>query len=309
MVRRNISSSSKIQRPAEKPLEPETLRTLKQAQEAVEAGEFLPKYTVHSEQVILSSEGVELSSARYEISSQIQCSNIVGTPSAADGKLFPTFSRGLDSDRAPFSNPFGVTQSFAVLPSLDQGFPPVIARDTEMTPVSTSTMQDLCRPGDRFQNANSMNHERGISRDEKHSTDTKMNGSPTRSLKSSSSTESFKSAMSLQEEDLNLARKVKAVQSVMHAFRTALEILSNLVDRRIHDKHGELYLAAKKLEDSLDNGSKAIDRKHISNFKQHGQSYIQLFTEPRKLQLPWENFQNPNARQALKNYKASVPIS
>jgi hypothetical protein len=286
MVRRNISSSSKIQRPAEKPLEPETLRTLKQAQEAVEAGAFLPKYTVHSEQVVLSSEGVELSSTRYEISSEIQCSNIVGTPSAADGKPFPTLSRGFDFDRTPFSNPFGVTQSFALLPSPDQGFPPVLARDTERTPVSTSTM---CRQEDRFQNADSMNHERGISRDERHSTDAKMNDSPTRSLKSSSSTESFKSAMSIQEEDLNLARKVKAVQSVMHAFRTALEILNNVVDRRIHDKHSELYLAAKKLEDSLDNGSKAIDRKHILHFKQHGQSYLQLFTEPRKLRPPWKN--------------------
>jgi len=281
MVLRNISSSSKIQRPAEKPLEPETLQTLKQAQEAVEAGGFLPKYTVHSEQFVLSSEGVELSSTRCEISSQIQCSNIVGTSSAADGKPFPTLSRGLDSDNTPFSNPFNVTQSFVVLPSLDQGFPPVIARDTEVTSVSTSTMRDLGRPGDRFQNAGGMNHGRGILKEWKHSTDTKMNSSPTWSLKSSSSTESFKSAMSLQEEDLNLARKVKAVQSVMHAFRTALEILNNLVDRRIHDKHGELYLAAKNLEDSLDNGSKAIDRKHISHFKQHGQSYIKLFTEPR----------------------------
>jgi len=295
MVCRNISSSSKIQRPAEKPLEPETLRTLKQAQEAVEAGGFLPKYTVHLEQVVLSSEGVGLSSTRYEISSQTQCSNIVGTPSAADGQPFPTLSRALDSDRTPFSNPFSVAQSFAVLPSLNQGFPPVIARDTEMTPVSTSTMQDLCRPGDRFPSGGSMDYERGISRDEKHSRDIEMNGLPTSSLKSSSSTESFKSAMSLQEEDLKLARKVKAVQSVMHAFRTALDILNNLVDRRIHDKRGKLYLAAKKLEDSLDNGSKAIDRTHISHFKQHGQSYIRLFTEPRKLHLLWENLQNSNA--------------
>jgi hypothetical protein len=270
-------------------LEPETLRTLKQAQEAVEAGGFLPKYTVHSEQVVLSSEGVELASTRYEISSEIQWSSIVSTSSAAYGKPFPTLSRGLDPDNTPFSNPFNVTQDFAVLPSLDQGFPPVIARDTKMTPASTSTMQDLCHPGDRFQNASGMSHERGILKEGKHSTDTKMNGSPTKSLKSTSSTESFKSAMSLQEEDLNLARKVKAVQSVMHAFRTALEILDNLVDRRIHDKHGELYLAAKKLEDSLDNGGKAIDRKHISHFKQHGQSYIQLFTEPRKLHPPWKN--------------------
>jgi hypothetical protein len=296
MVRRNISSSSKIQRPAEKPLEPETLRTLKQAQEAVEAGGLLPKYTLHSEQVVLSSGGVELSSTRYEISSQIQCSNIVGTSSTTDEKPFPTLSRGLDSERSPFSNPFGVTQSFAVLPSLNQRFPPVIARDTEMTPVSTSTIQDPYLPRDRFQNTDGTYHERKILKEGKHSTNTKMNGSPTRSLKSSSSAESFKSAMSLQEEDLNLARKVKAVQSVMHAFRTALEILNNLVDRRIHDRNGELYLAAKKLEDSLNNGSKAIDSRHISYFKQHGQSYIQLFTEPRKLHPPLNNLQNANAR-------------
>jgi hypothetical protein len=286
MVRRNISSSSKIQRPAEKPLEPETLQTLKQAQEAVEVGGFLPKYTVRSEQVVRCSEkGLELYSSRYEQSTQVQCLKMIPTSSTLDEKATPTLSRGLDSNGTPFSSPFSVMQSFVVLPSQPHGFPPVTTRDAEMTPVSTSTTQNLYRPQNKIQDTGSLNHEQDMRNDGLNLTDSKRNCSP-RSLKSSSSNESFKSAISLQEEDLNLARKVKAVQSVMHAFRTALEILNNLVDRRIHDKHGELYLAAKELEDSLDKGSKDIDRTHMSYFKLHGHSYIQLFTKQRKPRNP-----------------------
>jgi len=46
---RNISSPSKIQRVPEKPLQPETIKGLELAVEAVEAGGFLPKYVAETE--------------------------------------------------------------------------------------------------------------------------------------------------------------------------------------------------------------------------------------------------------------------
>lgn len=98
-----------------------------------------------------------------------------------------------------------------------------------------------------------------------------------RSIRSSSSTESFKSAISLQEADLEVARQVKSVQALMHAFRTALQILENIIERRMPNKDGETYIAAKGLQHSLLRRSGEISDKHMTNFKQHGQSYIELF--------------------------------
>lgn len=98
-----------------------------------------------------------------------------------------------------------------------------------------------------------------------------------RSLKSSSSTESFKSAFSILENDFDVAQKVKAVQSVMHAFETAIQILDNLIERRIPKTKASLLKAAEGLGISLNNGKRDINRLHIQHFKRHGDSYIQSF--------------------------------
>jgi hypothetical protein len=68
----------------------------------------------------------------------------------------------------------------------------------------------------------------------------------------------------------------------MHAFRTALQILRDLIERRIPHKDGEVYFAARDLEASLHEGSEAINDKHIGKFKEHGQSYLKSFTINRK---------------------------
>jgi hypothetical protein len=106
-----------------------------------------------------------------------------------------------------------------------------------------------------------------------------------RSIKSSSSTESFKSAISLQEVDLDIARQVKAVQALMHAFRTALQILYNLIESRMPDKSGEVYIAAKELQDSLYDRSKEINDKHLAKSKEYGQIYLGRFTTEGKASL------------------------
>ena len=105
---------------------------------------------------------------------------------------------------------------------------------------------------------------------------------PISNLNPTSSSAKFQSALSLQDEDITLALKVKAVQSVMHAFRTALEILNKLVERRMQDKDGEVYLAAQALKACLDEGSEDISDRHISHFRVHGIRYLEMFTERRK---------------------------
>ena len=99
-----------------------------------------------------------------------------------------------------------------------------------------------------------------------------------RSIKSSSSTESFKSAVSLQEVGLEVARQVKAIQSLMHAFRTAFQVLHSLIEKRMPSKFGQVYLSAKGLQDSLRARSKEINDKHIEKFREHGIPYIKKFT-------------------------------
>ncbi len=103
------------------------------------------------------------------------------------------------------------------------------------------------------------------------------------SLKSSSSTESFKSAKSVQEEDVGAAQNVKSIQSILHAFRTALQVLQTLIENRIREKEGQLFLAAKGLEGLLSEASEEIDQKHDILFRKFGQPYIRTFTGTRKL--------------------------
>lgn len=99
-----------------------------------------------------------------------------------------------------------------------------------------------------------------------------------RSIESSSSTESFKSAISLQELDLEMARQVKVIQSLMHAFRTALQVLHSLIEKRMPSPIGQAYISAKGLQDSLRARSNETNEKHIEKFKEHGILYIDKFT-------------------------------
>ena len=79
------------------------------------------------------------------------------------------------------------------------------------------------------------------------------------SLRSASSFESFKSAMSNPESNIEL---VAEVRDVMHAFRSALEILRNIIRKRIRDDKDKLRLPAQDLETSLAQGEIVIDQVH-----------------------------------------------
>jgi hypothetical protein len=228
-------------------LQPETIESLKAAQKAVEEGGFLPRYSLQPEQTLLSSEdSMEICANEREKSQYPQHQKLFTSACS-----HPT-TRDIHSNFQVSSSAFHINQSFMMMPPKEN-----------LVSFLTKT-QDV---------PSSMSRNRTSDTEEK-------------SLKSSSSMESFKSAISLQEADLDLARQVKAIQTVLHAFRTALQILQNLIEKRIPDRDGEVYFAAKDLEGSLQEGSKAIHDKHIGKFKEHGQSYLESFTPFRKLLFP-----------------------
>jgi len=106
------------------------------------------------------------------------------------------------------------------------------------------------------------------------------------SLKSSISIDSFKSAVSVQEASTNpgsdVTHGIHAIQSVMHAFRTALETLQKLIDRRIPRTNLNLYSAAGSLSSSLSCSKNRIRELHSSKVQEHEDEYLDAFNEPSK---------------------------
>jgi hypothetical protein len=97
---------------------------------------------------------------------------------------------------------------------------------------------------------------------------------PPRSLKSSSSSDSFKSAISEQEPDFEIIREV---EGVLHAFRTALEVLEKVM-KRIDEEDKALRIEAEMLNYSLTRGLD-IDQAPGSHQKKHGKAYLRAFRD------------------------------
>ena len=104
-------------------------------------------------------------------------------------------------------------------------------------------------------------------------------------LKTASSFESFKSALSSQlpicdiEDDIY---DIYAIRSILYAFRTALETLDRLISKRISKQDNVLYVAAKGLEASLSEGEKDVAETHGSYHREIGLEYILAFNDPDK---------------------------
>lgn len=275
----NISSTSKIQRPPERPLQPDTLRALQEASKSIMAGGILTKYTIRSEEIIqVSEKRVHMSTTQCMMEQLKPPNTFSALSTTAHSASGPP---QLGHSRPPSRN-FNA-RSFVALPPHINDIPSVVKR--EPLPTSIPRMISTSKKaldGGKLQKSPSSPHQVSSSQqtpDNDHAA--------TRSLKSSSSAESFKSAISIQEQDLEVARKVKAVQSIMHAFRTAIQILGNLIESRISDTDAKLFSAAEGLEQSLIMGSNKIEQHHINHLKQHGQAYLQLFgptTGPDKIQ-------------------------
>lgn len=79
------------------------------------------------------------------------------------------------------------------------------------------------------------------------------------SIKSTSSMESFRSAMSKPDSHAQL---VSEVEDIIHAFRYALKILRKIIKKRIRDEAEGLHPSAQDLKASLNSGKDTVHRVH-----------------------------------------------
>jgi hypothetical protein len=99
----------------------------------------------------------------------------------------------------------------------------------------------------------------------------------TRSLKTSSSIESFQSALSTQEPMNNSSsQEVEAIGNVLHAFRTATDNLSFLIKQRLPNEN-PVWQAADTLKKSLAFQEKNIAQTYEVNHMNCGQMYVEMF--------------------------------
>jgi len=228
MYNRNISSSSKIQRVPENPLQSETVENLRQAQKTVESCGLLAKYSVYSEDADSEKQLPALPSESRKTKSLLK---------EDEG------SRAASMKCRSITGP--------VFASLAQGH-----ETTNRVPGKESTATIKKIP----------------SRVE------------TRTVKSSSSVESFRSTVSEQSlvQNLDFSHEIKEVESLRHAFRTALDILENLIERRMQDRKTEVYLAAKDLGTYLASGENEVGRVHKQNCLEFGMLYVRSWSEYRE---------------------------
>jgi DNA polymerase II small subunit/DNA polymerase delta subunit B len=76
---------------------------------------------------------------------------------------------------------------------------------------------------------------------------------------STSSKESFKSAMSKATSNFE---HVGEVEDIIHAFRSALDILRKVIKKRLRDREDELHQAGRHLKTSLNKGETMVDEVH-----------------------------------------------
>jgi hypothetical protein len=159
------------------------------------------------------------------------------------------------------SSIFSATQSFVALPHNANVLPRVVTRSAN---IATRPIDNSGLAGESCNGAANMQQD-------------KDNYQEFRSLKSTSSMNSFRSALSIQESDLEIAWKVKAVQSAMHAFETSIQILRSLIEKRISKTSTSLFTAANSLQAKLKEAKEEIDRRHVDYYKQHKEAYVSLF--------------------------------
>jgi len=191
---RNISSSSKLQRAPEVPLQPSTIQTLRDAQEAVRKSRLISVQATKSD--------VHVEEKSHEI-----CSD--------DGIIGPSALVMHSNSILMFQRSYNVE---------------------ETTTFSTPAVR------------------------------------PLGSLKSASSSDSFKSAVDQQEPDIEIIREV---EGVLHAFRTALEVLEK-VKKRIDEEDKALRIEADMLNYSLIKGLD-VDQAHGYHYRRHGVAYLRAF--------------------------------
>jgi hypothetical protein len=109
----------------------------------------------------------------------------------------------------------------------------------------------------------------------------------TRSLKASSSIDSFKSALSTQQstDDSCTYHDVKAIRNVLHAFKTAIDNLSVLIKRRFHEVN-DTWREAVSLQQTLAYHERTIREMHDMNCKNPGLPYLETFNSSKTREYP-----------------------
>lgn len=266
---RNISSSSKLQRDAEKPLHPETIECLKQAQKAVEAGGILPKYTAHEGQDDLCSE-IPLDAPSFECEkgipdkdSHLQTAALRSSDhSTQDTQELPDWALLSSTSSQQFSWFMASPPGHIMPPALSLTVQPdSTARDKSTNLPRNIDTLERCIDGEKIRTAATIDN---------HST--------SRSLKSASSSESFKSAMSIQQDYKDVSHTVRAVQSLTHGFRIAVETLNNLIEKRLRGGVWTQIDAAERLQESLEDARDHIEDLYNYHCKLYGAAYIKSLT-------------------------------
>jgi hypothetical protein len=264
---RNISSSSKIQRAPERPLQHETIQTLLEAQKMAQQTGFVSIQTNYSDHVLFSwGEGY----GRNEDATRVPSSRNAGVLLRAT----QSNSTASNIDRHQYDASHISPQGFSVLSTHSK--PPV---PQEIASSSARGIEGSI-PVHRFPAMNFMAHQ---IKDEMASVETlTAKDTELRSLKTASSLESFQSAVSEQESSIDVVNQVEAIYNVLHAFRTAFEVLESLIKSRLREKEQDTYSVARELQNSLMEGEREIRETHNRNCKLHGALYTKEFADCRK---------------------------
>ncbi|XMA19331.1 hypothetical protein WAI453_012122 [Rhynchosporium graminicola] len=211
---RNLSSTSSSnlcnsQGGSDVPLEPETLRNLKEAQESVRHGGLETKYPTTSQKAVESSaKSIQTTSSPRGRSNSRQSEHQPGLHSRATEMPESTTSGATGSASPPSMNIYSMPQSFMLIPANTSATQSVF----ETQHVAKS---DVNRHG--F----SLPEVEQVARQVPSQLTSSSTDSSVHMTIASSSLDNFDSARSTQDGQVEVARKIKAVQSVLHASRSA----------------------------------------------------------------------------------------
>ncbi|EKD20598.1 putative DNA-directed RNA polymerase ii largest subunit [Drepanopeziza brunnea f. sp. 'multigermtubi' MB_m1] len=256
-------SSNRAQASLETSRLPASVKTPEGAHPAVGSSDLLPKYTATEKPLEIHHSKLALSSTLHEENEFQEACGILSNPAEP---MKPT--RSVEPALETTSSPVIVAESFMMMTPAES-MPSVSSRKAVSRAIEPETRSQNDPPPP----------EQSIMQVDEVANARTDHASDTRSLKSSSSSESFESARSILDTQLEVARKVKAIQNVLHAFCIALQVLGNLVESRIPEREGSLYSSAMDLEATLDECKNDIDGSHIRHFKEYGHWYIATFTE------------------------------
>ncbi|KAL2060233.1 hypothetical protein VTL71DRAFT_9628 [Oculimacula yallundae] len=253
-------------------LAPETLQNLREAQDSVKSRGFMSKYAVFSEKTVeppktsLEATSLEVHNSQQSLAQSSMVPDTFDTQGIPKTKVSEPFShQTMSASRLP--------HSFMVIPSENADMQTIFA-NRNIAQAGGSRMETSLPEADLTV--------RQLAAQAVASSSTDAN---TKTNVTSLFEDNPKRAISTQDGGHEIARKIKAVQSVLHAFRSATEVLDTVLERRIKNRRLDLYNPANLLRKSLLDGREDIDSRNINHFKLGGSRYISAFREKESLEI------------------------